>query len=109
MNRFAWRKTMLNTVMLAAVLSIFGCHSCLGPNLQGTYTDASGAFKLELQSGGKATLTTLNSPTACTYKADGKQLTVLCENQTLPFTIQDDGSLMPPAEAQLGPLKKAKP
>jgi hypothetical protein len=50
----------------------------------------------------------MSDTTACTYKVDGKQLTVQCENQTLPFTIQDDGSLQPPAGSALGPLKKAK-
>jgi hypothetical protein len=84
------------------------CTGCPAGSLEGTYSDVSGAFKLELKSGGKATLTTLNSPTACTYKKDGKQLTVVCETQTLAFTVQDDGSLMPPPEAGIGPLKKGK-
>jgi hypothetical protein len=109
MNQSALRKTVLSALILAAILCMNACSACTGANLEGMYTDSSGAFKLELKSGGKATLTTMNSPTACTYKADGKQLTVVCENQTLAFTIQNDGSLMPPAEAGIGPLKKAKP
>lgn len=62
-------------------------------------------------SGGKwqASLTTLNNTTACTYKVEGKQLAVQCENPTLPFTIQNDGSLAAPPEAQLGRLKKTHP
>ncbi len=105
MNQSALRKTVLSALMLAAILWMNAC----GANPQGTYTDSSGAFKLELQSGGKATLTTMSGSTACIYKVEGKQLTAVCETQTLAFTIQDDGSLMPPAEAGIGPLKKAKP
>ena len=109
MNQPDLRKTTLSAVILTAILWFNACNACTTPSLQGTYTDSTGGFKLELKSGGQASLTTLNNTTACTYKVDGKQLTVQCENQTLPFTVQDEGSLMPPAEAQLGPLKKTKP
>ena len=102
------RRTILSSLMLAAILCFNGCSACTSANLQGTYTDSSGTMKIELKSGGQATFTALNDTTACTYKTDGKQLTVSCENQTLPFTIQDDGSLMPPAGSQIGPLKKTK-
>jgi hypothetical protein len=106
MNQYS--RTILGALLLATVLCLAACSASLGNHLEGKYSDTSGAFKLELRSAGKATLTTLNDTTACTYKVDGKQLTVQCENQTLPFAVQDDGSLMPPPEAQLGPLKKAK-
>jgi len=107
MKQSILRRTVLSALILAAIL-LNACSACPPGNLQGTYTDASGAFKLELKSGGKATLTALNSPADCTYKKDGKQLTVVCETQTLAFTIQDDGSLMPPQESMIGPLKKSK-
>jgi hypothetical protein len=109
MNQIVLPKTTLSAVILAAILWFNACNACTSVSLPGTYTDSTGGFKLELKSGGTASLTTLNNTTACTYKVDGKQLTVQCENQILPFTIQNDGSLMPPAEAQLGPLKKTKP
>jgi hypothetical protein len=109
MNQQALRNPVLSTLMLVAILWMNACSACSSSNLPGTYTDSSGAFKLELKSGEKATLTTMSGSTACTYKADGKQLTVVCETQTLAFTVQDDGSLMPPPEAGIGPLKKAKP
>jgi hypothetical protein len=105
MNPSVPRKTIFSALILAAILYM---NACTAGSLEGTYTDSSGAFKLELKSGGKATLTTMNNPTACTYKVDGKQLSVVCETQTLTFTVQNDGSLMPPADAQLGPLKKSK-
>jgi hypothetical protein len=105
MNQYDLSKTISSVVILAAILCLVACAST---HLEGTYTDSTGAFKLELKGGGKATLTTLNSPTDCTYKVDGKQLTVQCENQTLPFTIQDDGSLAAPPEAHLEPLRKTK-
>jgi len=108
MKRPVMRATILSALILAVMLCMNACSACTGSSLEGTYTDTTGGFKLELKSGGTATLTTMSGATACTYKVDGKQLTVVCENQTLPFTVQDDGSLMPPAEAQLGPLKKAK-
>ena len=108
MTQSAVRNTARNAMILAAIVVLNACSACPGSHLEGKYSDASGAFRLELRPGGKATLTTLNDTTACTYKVDGKQLTVLCENQTLPFTVQDDGSLMPSPEAQLGPLKKTK-
>jgi hypothetical protein len=85
------------------------CSACTGASLEGTYKDSTGTFKLELKSGGKATLTTFSGPTDCTYKTDANKLMVVCENQTLPFTIQNDGSLLAPPETQLGPLKKTKP
>jgi len=109
MNPSALPKTALGTLILAAILFMNACSACTSHSLEGTYTDSTGGFKVEIKSGGKAALTTLNNTTACTYRVEGKQLTVQCENQVLPFTIQDDGSLMPPAEAQLGPLKKTKP
>jgi len=108
MKRPVLRATILSALILAVMLCMNACNACTAHSLEGTYTDSSGAFKLELKSDGAANFTALNSTTACTYKVDGKQLTVTCENQTLPFTIQDDGSLAPPAESQWGPLKKAK-
>ena len=73
MNRHDLRKTIVSTLILAAILCLGACASS---HLEGTYTDSTGAYKLELKGGGKATLTTLNNPTDCTYKVDGKQLTV---------------------------------
>ena len=108
MNQPALRKSVLSVLILAVILCMNACSACTGGNLEGTYADTSGAFKLELKSGGKATFTALNSPVACTYKKDGKQLTVVCENRVLAFTIQDDGSLLPPPESGLNPLKKSK-
>lgn len=108
MIQSALRRTIFSAVILAAILCLNACSSCLGSHLEGKYSDASGAFKVELNSGGKATLTTLNSDTPCTYKVDGKQVTLQCENQILSFTVQDDGSLMPPPETQIGRLTKAK-
>jgi hypothetical protein len=101
-------RTVLGTMVMAAALSMSACSSCLPGNVEGTYSDVSGAFKVELKGGGKATFTTLNSPVDCTYVKDGKKLNLTCENRVLSFTIQDDGSLMPPQEAGIGPLKKAK-
>jgi hypothetical protein len=108
MQESASRRTILSSLMLAAVLGLNGCSACTSANLQGTYTDSSGTMKIELKSGGQATFAALNDTTACTYKTDGKQLTVSCENQTLSFTIQDEGTLMPPVGSQIGPLKKTK-
>lgn len=108
MKRSGLRATILSALLFAVILSMNACNACTASSMEGTYTDSTGAIKLELKSGGAANFTALNSTTACTYKVDGKQLTVTCENQTLPFTIQDDGSLAPPAESQWGALKKAK-
>ena len=108
MEKHALRRAGFSGAILAAVLFLYGCTSCFAPNVKGHYADASGIFKLDLESGGKATLTTMNDSTACTYKVDGKQVAVTCENQMLNFTIQDDGSLAPPATSPLGPLRKVK-
>ncbi len=102
------RNAILVALALGAVLWLNACSACTSSDVAGTYADSSGTFKLELKSGGTASLTTMSDTTACTYKVDGKQLNVQCENQTLPFTIQDDGSLQPPAGSAIGPLKKAK-
>ena len=108
MGKTVLRRTLVSGMVLAATLFFYACTSCFGPHVEGNYADASGGFKLELKSEGKATLTALNDTTACTYKVDGKQLTVTCENQVLNFNIQDDGSLAPPSMSLIGPLHKVK-
>ena len=111
MNQATLRKTLPGAVILAAILWFNGCNACTSGHLEGTYVDSDGVLKVELKSGGKATVTAVmsNSSADCTYKVDGKQLEVNCGAQIYPFTIQSDGSLAAPPASQMGILKKVKP
>jgi hypothetical protein len=110
MNRSGLRNTLLSALTLAAVLWLNACSACTTSHLEGTYVDSDGVLKVELKSGGSATVTNVpsNSSADCTYKVDGKQVMVNCGAQIYPFTIQSDGSLAAPPESQMGILKKTK-
>lgn len=96
-----------SVVSAGVILLICGCNS--GPN--GTYTDANGAVILELRSGGKANFTFMGDVEECSYKSNGKQLTLTCKGSPAPvtvFNIHDDGSLTGPAGSFMPPLRKEK-
>jgi hypothetical protein len=103
-------KTMLRTRMLAGIfagviLLAVGC----GSGVQGTYTDPSGGFVLDVKSGGNATFTFAGMPANCTYTQSGNSLTLACQGDTagnLVLTIQSDGSLTGPPGSFMPPLKK---
>jgi len=50
--------------------------------------------KLDLKSGGEASLTVMGENDTCTYQRNGSTLTLTCPNQgSLEFTVHEDGSL----------------
>ena len=87
MNR---RPLLRMLLLLVLVLSWSAC----GNKVQGTYSDMSGAFILEVRPGGEATFTFQGEP--CTYTVDKNQLMLDCKGDKTVFTIHDDGSLTGP-------------
>ena len=85
---------------------LVGC----GSSVTGTYADAGGTFGLDVQSGGKATMSFMGMSMPCTYTTSGKQLTLNCQGQPANevFTVNSDGSLAPPPDTMIPVLKKTK-
>ena len=99
MKRYV-RSTIFLAVVAVAILA--GCSS-----VSGTYVDPTGAFSLELKSGGAATFTFANMPMMCTYTQSGNSITLNCPGGApMVMTVQSDGSLAPPAGSFMPPLKK---
>ena len=94
------------SVIAVSSLVVSGCKSSHG--VQGTYSDASGAWVLDVKSGGKATLTFYGDSRPCDYTATEDQLTLGCqgEKNKINFTIHQDGSLN--AQGFMPALKKSK-
>ena len=83
---------MASACVVLALVLISGCGSS---SVQGTYSDPSGAWVLDLKSGGQATLTFYGDSRPCTYSVSGDQVAVTCkgEREKLNFTVHQDGSL----------------
>jgi len=82
--------------------------ACGGTVNGSTYQNANGMVQVEFKSGGKA-FTSLNGMTnACTYKQDGKSITLECEGDKTVFTVNDDESLTGPPSGFLARLTKKK-
>jgi len=104
MNNPFFRKALLAVIIACASLTTIGC----GSKVEGTYSNVNGSIMLELKSGGKASLTILGEAEACTYKVDGKTVTLDCKGHKTVFTIHDDGSLTGPPGSMIGALRKSK-
>jgi len=100
-------KNSVRKVLSYVVLAVIGLAGCSG-SVSGTYTDPSGAFVLNLKSGGAATFAFAGQQANCTYKSDGKTVNLTCEGQTgaLTLTVQSDGSLTGPPGTFMPPLRK---
>ena len=93
MNRSQSVKAMLLAVFLCMCGAVIAC----GSGIEGTYANDTMGIVVELKSGGQATFTSsLGDNDACTYKVDGKKLTLDCKHDKVVFTIHDDGSLNAP-------------
>ena len=96
------------TALATAAISIAILVGCT-PDPTGTYADQSGTWRLELKSGGKATLTFGGQPGECSYTSTDKQVTVNCPGTTgATFDIQKDGSLTGSSNSMVPPLRKLK-
>jgi hypothetical protein len=91
-------------VALLATVVVQGCSS----RIQGTYTDSTGAFVLELKSGNSATFAFSGQPAACTYQSAAGRINLKCEGQAanLVLTVHSDGSLTGPPGTVLPTLRK---
>ena len=104
----------MNRLRYAALTAVLACLCCVlaacGKSVTGTYSDAASGLTLELKSGGEATITFMGTSGPCNYKVDGNQVTLTCQGSAGGgvFTIQNDGSLAPPAGAPMPVLKKTK-
>ena len=105
-SKFAFMKSTSLPLLVAliATVAVPGCSS----RLQGTYTDPTGAFVLELKSGHSASLAYSGQSAACTYQPAASKINLQCEGQagTLVLTVQSDGSLTGPPGTFLPPLRK---
>jgi len=107
MNQLAQRKGFFFSVMAFVGLTILAVSAC-GSKIQGTYSDANGAFTLELRSGGEASFTFAGETQACTYKVDGNRIALNCKGDKTLLTIHDDGSLTGPPGTFMPALRKSK-
>jgi hypothetical protein len=101
---------MLRTKLLACA---FACVTLItagcGSGVTGTYSDPTGAFVLNLNSGGNATIAFAGMSSMCTYTVSGSNVTLMCQGDTsgpLVLTIQSDGSVTGPPGSFMPPLKK---
>jgi hypothetical protein len=93
-----------NAIVALTIVGLCGC----GSGLRGTYSDQSGAFVLDLQSGGKASFTIPGDAVSCKYNVKGDNLTLDCPGDAgkLVFTIHGDGSMTGPRDSFMPALRK---
>lgn len=104
---YAWFHKLL---LIASFVCLSCALSACGSGMQGTYSDASGAFTLDLKSGGKANFTFMGEVAQCAYTANGNKLALDCQGDAgkVVFTIHDDGSLTGPPGGFMPALRKTK-
>jgi len=95
-------RVSIATTLLA--LWFAGC----GGGVQGTYSDQTGAFVLQLNSGGQATFTFAGQSAPCAYTANGNAIALNCQGAagSVNLTVQSDGSLTGPPGTLMPPLRK---
>src|SRR5262245_23657093 len=100
-------RVLSQIVIFSAVFAMTGCSSCIGGGVQGTYTDSTGTYVLELKSGGKASFTMLGQTADCTYDTSGDKISLECKGTQgkMVFTQHEKGILTPPSPFMPG-LKK---
>lgn len=103
------KRTLRRAILSFAVFAVAILAGC-GSSVTGTYIDSegTGAFMLELKSGGAATLTFNGMPLMCTYNASGNSVSLMCPGQAGPLTltVQKDGTLAPPPGTFMPAFKK---
>lgn len=106
MKQNHFRRFIFIAVIACLSLALTAC----GSSVAGTYSDGSGAFILELRSGGHAQFTFMGQAAACTYSVDGTKLNLNCEGDAgkTEFMIHDDGSLTGPPGSLMPALRKRK-
>ncbi len=105
MNGKTLRTMLLVSTLAIVCITLNGCSSCnTGP--VGKYQDANHIVTLQLDPGGKATISMGPLSTPATYTVDGNKITVDAQGDKTVFTVNADGSLEGPG--MIGKLVKAK-
>lgn len=96
--------TLRLLVALLGVAAVQGCSS----RVEGTYSDPTGAFVLQLKSGNSASFAFSGEAAPCTYQSSGGKVSLQCQGQAGPLvlTVQNDGSLAGPPGTFMPPLRK---
>ncbi len=104
--REAFCMTLAVGLLIVFSMAASGCNSDHG--VQGTYSDASGAWVLDLKSGGQASLTFYGDSRPCNYTTKGDEVTVTCKGERgkMNFNLHQDGSLT--AQGFMPALRKSK-
>ena len=94
-------------IVLGAVIGwgSFVLGAC-GAGVSGTYTNTNGLVTLDLESGGKASLSMMGQNEQCNYSVEGKNLMLTCGGDKTVWGIHDDGSITGPGF--VGTLAKRK-
>ena len=108
------RKLCTSTAAFGLALSVMISTAACGGGLEGIYSasadgDPNGPTKIELKSGGKATLTFMNQPTDCAYTVNEKKITLDCKDgNPILLTLSDDSTtlIMPPGSFMPNMKKK---
>jgi hypothetical protein len=103
------RQSFTSAVVLASALLVAGCGGIEAIYSASPDGDPNGPTKIELKSGGKATLTFMNQPAECTYTVDQKKITLDCKDgNPVALTLSDDGTtlIMPPGSLMPNMKKK---
>jgi hypothetical protein len=76
--------------------------------IEGVYSDQNGATKIELKSGGKASMTVMTETKDCTYTTDKNKISLDCKmGAPLDLTLSDDKTtLQMPPGSMMPDLKK---
>ena len=97
-------------VLLCALILVFStcAAGAAGSTVEGTYENAQGNASIEFTACGKAHFSFHGLGGECKYKIEGKKLTLIVEDETTVFSINEDGSLTGPPDSFLPGLKKWK-
>jgi hypothetical protein len=102
------RNPLRDSSASAFALLMIAAATCYASAQGHTYSGNGGIVKIEFKSGGKAFVATGPVSTPCTYTESGTTLTLVCENDTTTFKIDDDGALIGPPDGFLSRLTQEK-
>jgi hypothetical protein len=79
-----------------------------GSSVEGEWENADQKTIVELLPKGKAFLSFHGLTQECSYRVEGKKITMTCDGEDTVFTIEDDGTLAGPKESFLARMKRKK-